>query len=114
MALKKKIKSRSGINLEYWKIGSWFVDTVHKTVDINLIPYYSSKTRNEGLEPINEEIRKIRAYDLVNKIDEKKSVLLYSDYFSPEAISAKHANIYEIMYLFIKQTNKEFKEAEDV
>ena len=114
MALKKQIQARAGFMLEYWRIGDWRISMQHKIMDICLIPYLSSKTRVDGLEPVNEEIRKIRIFDAVNKIDAARSIYGFSEHFSPEALEAAGIDIYKIMYQYIKDHVPEFDGAMDV
>ena len=114
MALKKQIQSRAGFLLEYWRIGDWRIFMQHNIMDICLIPYLSSKTRENGLEPINEEIRKVRVFDAVNKIDPEKSKFGFSEHFSPAALESAGKDIYKLMYQYIKDHVPEFAGAEDV
>ena len=114
MALKKQILARAGFMLEYWRIGDWRITMQHRIMDISLVPYLSSKTRTDGLEPVNEEIRKIRVFDAVNKINPLKSTLNYSNHFSPTALESAGVDIYKIMYQYIKDHVPEFEGAEDV
>lgn len=103
MAIKKDITSRSGITLSYWKISDWRVILSQNSLQITLVPYVSSETRTDGLEPINEEIRKIRV------IGED-----YNNIFSPEALDKTDISIYKLMYNYIKENIDEFKDSEDI
>ena len=113
MALKKKIKARAGFEMEYWKISDWHIKMAYRVMDITLTPYISSVTRESGMDPVNEEVRKIRVYDDVDKVNPEKSVLNYTNYFSPEALERSKLDIYKIMYQYIKDHVPEFEGAED-
>lgn len=114
MALKKTITSRSGFELSYWKIVSWRIDLPRKMVDITLIPFVSSETREEGLEPVNEERRQIKVYDRINNTHPEKSTYNYSENFSPEALEKAGVDIYKLMYEYIKNHVTEFSDAQDI
>ena len=114
MALKKSIKSRAGFDMEYWRIGSWNINMSQGIMDITLIPYISSDTREGGLSPINEESRKIRIYDRIDKLNPEKSILSYTDNFSPAALENADKSIYQLMYDYIKENVEEFEGAEDI
>lgn len=114
MALKKKIKSRAGFDMKYWKIGSWNINMSQRIMDIKLIPYISNETRENGLEPINEEIRKIRIFDRVDKLNPENSMTNYTDYFSPQALDEADESIYRLMYKYIKGNVAEFIGSEDI
>ena len=114
MALKKQILARAGFLLEYWRIGDWRISMQHKIMDICLIPYLTTKTRSDGLDPVNEEVRKIRVFDAVNKVVPEKSVCDFSEHFSPTALEMAGIDIYKIMYLYIKDHVPEFNNAEDI
>lgn len=113
MALIKKITTRSGIEVSYWKITDWRINQSAKTVDIILTPYVSNQAREEGYEPLRDELRKIRAADYNSKL---KVVDDYSRWFSPRALeeaAAKGKTVYNVMYEYIKTIDPEFKWAED-
>ena len=114
MALRKPIQARAGFLLNYWRIGDWRISMQHKIMDICLIPYLTNKTRSDGLDPVNEEIRKIRVFDAVNKVVAERSVFDFTEHFSPTALESAGIDIYKIMYQYIKDHVPEFVDAEDV
>lgn len=114
MALRKPIQARAGFVLEYWRIGDWRISMQHQIMDICLVPYLSGKTRADGLDPVNEEVRKIRVFDGVNKLDSTKSTYGFSEHFSPNALESAGIDIYKIMYQYIKDHVPEFSGAEDI
>lgn len=114
MAIRKTITSRAGFEMDYWKINSWNINMGKNIMDITLIPYISSDTREGGLEPINEEIRKIRIYDRIDKLNPEKTILNYTNNFSPAALENLDKSIYQLMYDYIKENVKEFEGAEDI
>ncbi|MFY9263784.1 MAG: hypothetical protein WAO49_09170, partial [Arcanobacterium sp.] len=71
-------------------------------------------TREGGLSPINEESRKIRIYDRIDKLNPEKSILSYTDNFSPAALENADKSIYQLMYDYIKENVEEFEGAEDI
>ena len=114
MAIKKKIISRAGFEMGYWKITDWRPVMAHNLFEITLTPYVSSQTRADGLEPVHEEIRKIRVYDDINKIHPDKSTFDYTNSFSPQALENSNMSIYELMYKYIKENVPEFQDYEDI
>lgn len=114
MALQKTIRSRAGFDMSYWKITDWRITMNTGNVDITLTPYISSETRIEGLDPVNEEARKIRAFNKIDKVDPTKSIYDYSNYFSPLALEVSDLDIYKMMYKYIKEKVVEFEGAIDI
>lgn len=117
MALKKEIKTRSGFCVSYWKITDWKINQTAKSMDITLTPYISSQTRQEGYDPVRDEVIKVRATDYYVKEGSSSNRTNYTDYFSPTALelAAKEGkSIYKVMYDYIKEHNEIFNEAEDI
>lgn len=117
MAIIKELTTKSGITVSYWKITDWKINQSAKSVDIVLTPYISSQTRNEGYDPVRDEVRKIRATDYFVKDGSSINRSDYTDYFSPSALekSAKDGKtIYHIMYDYIKEKYPEFTDAVDI
>lgn len=115
MALIKSIMSRSGIEISYWKITDWRVNQDARAMDIILTPYISSQSRQEGFEPLRDEVRRVRANDWFDR----DMILVrsdYTDYFSPAALknaAAEGKTIYNLMYEYVKTHAPEFELAED-
>ncbi len=105
--------SRAGFNMEYWRITDWHIRMTQNLMDITLTPYVSSQTREDGLEPINEEIRKIRVYDDIDKNVPENSTYVYTENFSPQALENAQIDIYKLMYEYIKNNVSEFEGAKD-
>lgn len=117
MALKKEIKTRSGFSVSYWKITDWKINQTAKSMDITLTPYISSQTRQEGYDPVRDEVIKVRVIDYYVKEGSPINRTNYTDYFSPIALekAAKEGrSIYEVMYDYIKEHDENFKGAEDI
>ena len=117
MALKKEIKTRSGFSVSYWKITDWKINQTAKSMDITLTPYISSQTRQDGYDPVRDEVLKVRATDYYVKEGSLTNRTNYPDYFSPTALenAAKEGrSIYQVMYDYIKEHQKEFVDAEDI
>ena len=117
MALKKEIKTRSGFSVSYWKITDWKINQTAKSMDITLTPYISNKTRQEGYDPVRDEVIKVRATDYYIKEGSPSNRTNYTEYFSPTALenAAKEGkSIYQVMYEYIKTHNVKFEGAEDI
>ena len=113
MSLIQDIEARSGITISYWKITDWKISQAGKTVDIILTPYVSSETRENGYDPIRDEVRKVRALDYSHRGIIKTD---YTDYFSPKALeqaAIEGKTIYNIMYDYVKANAPEFEGALD-
>ena len=116
MGLYQQIMTRSGFIVSYWKITDWKINQNAQVAEIILTPYISNQTRQEGYDPVRDEVRKVRASDyhvqggsLVDRSD-------YTDYFSPAALerAAKEGKtIYNVMYEYVKTHAPEFELAED-
>ena len=116
MGLIQNIETRSGIMVSYWKITDWKISEAAHAIDIILTPYISSSARQNGYDPVRDEVRKIRASDYykgegapVNRSD-------YTDYFSPKALelaAQEGKTIYNVMYEYIKTHSPEFNLAID-
>lgn len=117
MALKKELNTRSGFSVSYWKITDWKINQTAKSMDITLTPYISSQTRQDGYDPVRDEVLKVRATDYYVKEGSSINRTNYTDYFSPTALenAAKEGrSIYQVMYDYIKEHQKEFVDAEDI
>lgn len=115
MALIKEMKTRSGIVVDYWKITDWKINQSSKSVDIILTPYVSSQTRQNGYDPVRDEVRKIRATDY-GKEDSSLKRTDYTNYFSPSALdryAEEGKSIYQVMYDYIKVHDSDFADAKD-
>lgn len=116
MGLIKEMESSSGIIISYWKITDWKINQTAKAIDIILTPYVSNQKRQEGYDPVRDEIRKVRASDYFKVEGYIHNRLDYTNYFSPEALeqAAKEGKtIYNVMYEYVKTHAPEFELAED-
>jgi hypothetical protein len=112
MGLIKKMQSKSGFSVSYWKITDWKINQTAKAIDIILTPYISSEARDEGYEPVRDEIRKIRASDYFVCESHPHNRTEYTDYFSPKALeeaAKKGKTIYNVMYEYIVTHAPEFE-----
>lgn len=117
MALYKEIKTKSGVPVSYWKITDWKINQNAKSVDMILTPYLNQNTRENGYEPLRDEVRKIRATDYFISEGNSMNRTDYTDYFSPTALekaASDGKSIYQVMYDYIKLKNKDFTESEDI
>lgn len=103
MALNKTIISRAGFEMSYWKITNWNITMSQNLMNIDLTPYISIETRQNNLEPVYDERRKIRIIG-----DD------YTNNFSPFALENSDLDIYKIMYNYIKTNVIEFDGAIDI
>ena len=103
MALNKTIISRAGFEMSYWKITNWNITMSQNLMNIDLTPYISIETRQNNLEPVYDERRKIRIIG-----DD------YTNNFSPFALENSDLDIYKIMYNYIKTNVPEFNGAIDI
>lgn len=116
MGLIQPITTRLGITVSYWKISDWKINQSAKAIDIILMPYVSNELRQEGYDPVRDEIRKVRASDYFIHEGNSLNRTDYTDYFSPEALerAAKEGKtIYNVMYEYVKTHAPEFELAED-
>ena len=114
MALNKIILSRSGFEMSYWKITDWNIKMSQKTMEITLTPFLSSETRIDGLEPIYDEIRRIRISDVESRRDPSLSTFDYTNNFGPVALESSNLDIYKLMYLYIRKNVPEFEGATNI
>lgn len=115
MGLIKTIETGAGFSVSYWKITDWKINLSARAIDIILTPYISNEKRNQGYEPVRDEVRKVRASDFQNRYG-KFERTDYTDYFSPEALerAAKEGKtIYNAMYEYVKTHAPEFNLAVD-
>lgn len=116
MGLIKEIESRSGIIVSYWKITDWKINQSAKAIDIILTPYISNQSRQQGYDPVRDEVRKVRASDYFKAEGSLNNRSDYTDYFSPAALekaAQEGKTIYNIMYEYVKTHAPEFELAED-
>ena len=114
MALNKTIVSRSGFEMSYWKITDWHIIISQNLLNIDITPYISQETRQNNLEPVHDERKKIRVIDKIDFINPTNSTYDYTSYFSPSALEQSNLDIYKIMYNYIKEKVPEFQGAIDV
>ena len=116
MGLIKEIEARAGFVISYWKITDWKINQSAAAIDIILTPYVSNERKQEGYEPVRDEVRKVRASDYNKGDGYPHNRTDYTDYFSPLALekAAKEGKtIYNVMYEYVKTHAPEFELAED-
>ncbi len=103
MALKRNYITKSGVAVAYWKLSNFSPVLSQKIMNIELVPYVSDRTRQDGYEPVFEEKRMVR----VNRQN-------FEEYFSPEALNRNsQKNFYEVIYQFVKEQDEFFQNAQD-
>lgn len=115
MGLIKTIETGAGFSVSYWKITDWKISLSARAIDIILTPYISNEKREQGYEPVRDEIRKVRASDFQNRYGSYDRTD-YTDYFSPEALeraTKEGKTIYNVMYEYVKTHAPEFNLAID-
>lgn len=116
MGLIRTIQAKSGFEISYWKITDWKISQGAHVADIILTPYISNAARNNGYDPVRDEVRKIRASDYYVGENSNRNRTDYTDYFSPEALekaAQEGKTIYNVMYEYVKTHAPEFNLAID-
>jgi hypothetical protein len=98
MALRQIIQHPTGTYSEYWKVRSITINHTEKTGTIIVDGYVSQQARNDNKVPLDERTIPISEYDTR---------------FSPSVIDSLNMNEVKASYLFLKDTNSEFLNAED-
>lgn len=98
--ITQEYKNSADVNVAYWKVLNYSINTVFKTVDASIGGYVTKESRDANKECV--ETRKIRV--LPEKFDL---------YFSTDELSQNTINPILKIYVYAKENDGFFKDAQD-
>jgi hypothetical protein len=115
MALYKDIQTKSGFVLSYWRLTGIELNNEQKYARLIVTPYVSSDARQNGLLPVLGEIRRytVEDIDYANTKYASRTLLDYSDHFTPEKLEVCGLDVYKAAYQYLKGL-PEFEGAIDI